>query len=105
MKPSPEQESIFQNGRTHKLSAISLDNLVAEKHIHWAHAITHALANQQRVLYVSKSIPSLFEIQKLLGQFDLPHLNFLLQSPAVDASLLLELLKAAAANTENKYAF
>lgn len=103
-KQSPEQESVFQKGRTHKISAIS-GQVGSGKTYTLGHAITHALANQQRVLYVSKSIPSLFEIQKLLGQFDLPHLNFLLQSPAVDASLLLELLKAAAANMENKYAF
>ena len=101
---SPEQESVFQKGRTLKLSAVS-GQLGSGKTYTLGHAITHALANKQSVLYVSKSISSLFEIQKLLAQFDLSHLNFLLQSPEVDASLLIELLKAAALNTDLKYAF
>ena len=101
---SPEQESVFQKGRALKLSAIS-GQPGSGKTYTLGHAITHALANKQSVLYVSKSVPSLFEIQKLLAQFDLSHLNFLLQSPEVDASLLLELLKAAASNTDLKYAF
>ena len=95
----PDQAAALETGRKHTLSLFSGSSGTGKTYTLAALAM-NALANGEKALVVSDCVESLIEIQAYLSNFGLNHLNFLLKSPYSDRVLLLELLKAAAQNTE-----
>jgi len=70
-----------------------------------AHALLNALSNGKNCLVVSKSVPSLQQLQTVLGQQGIASLYFLLRDAHYDKKLLLELLRAigAAERTDTRH--
>ncbi len=70
-----------------------------------ANLIIQALSNGKSCLVVSESVPSLQQIQALLGQQGIASLHFLLRDAHYDKNLLLELLRAIghAERTETRH--
>jgi len=100
----PWQSNALHILRTHRLALIEGIAGTGKTHL-LTHLLTQALSNAKNCLVVSESVPSLQQIQALLGHQTFVSLTFLLRDAFYDKNLLLELLRVIgqAERTETRH--
>lgn len=88
----PWQSNALQLLRTHRHVLIEGIAGTGKTHL-LTHLLLQALSNGKNCLVVSESVPSLQQIQALLGQQTMASLSFLLRDAFYDKNLLLELMR------------
>ncbi len=91
----PHQASALQMIFSQKTTVVEGNAGTGKTHL-LVHLLTNALANGQHCLVVSENLGALRQIQNRLAQLGLAQYNFLLQEPANDKPVLLDLLRAIA---------